>query len=250
MTDGSAAPNADPQEVERYQALARTWWDDQGPMWPLHRLNALRVPFIVEHACRHFGRDPESARPLEGLRALDVGCGAGLLSEAMARAGATVTGVEIAERSVSIAREHAERSGLDIRYEQGSVESLDASEAHDLVLNMEVVEHVPDLGAFVGEASRRIAPGGLTVLSTINRNPLSWLVAIVGAEYVLGWLPKGTHQWRRFVKPTELAALLERDGLELVDRKGVRVNPLTRAFTLTDFLGVNYMLVARRPATP
>lgn len=251
MTDAHAPPgvNADPEEIARYEALARTWWDEAGPMWPLHRLNALRVPYILGHACRHFGRDPGAERPLEGLRVLDVGCGAGILSESIARLGACVTGIDVAGRSVAIARDHAAAQGLTIEYLRGSVESLDAR-PYDLVLNMEVVEHVPDLSAFMTEASRRVRPGGLTVLSTIDRNPLSWLVAIVGAEYVLRWLPRGTHQWRRFVRPRELEALLRRDGLEVLERKGVRVNPLTRGFSLTDFLGVNYMLVARKPEAP
>ncbi|MEM1111267.1 MAG: bifunctional 2-polyprenyl-6-hydroxyphenol methylase/3-demethylubiquinol 3-O-methyltransferase UbiG [Pseudomonadota bacterium] len=233
------------EEVERFNALAQTWWDPSGPMWPLHRLNAARVPFIMEILSEQLNLDPASEASLKGLRVLDVGCGAGLLSESMAVRGAEVTGVDPAERNIAIARGHAEEHGLDIDYRCGSVEALDCGD-FDVVLNMEVVEHVDDLHVFMSRCGELTAVGGLQFVATINRNPLSWLVAIFGAEYVLRWLPRGTHQWRKFVKPLEVESMLGVSSLETVARRGVSVNPFTRQISVTDFMGVNYMLAARR----
>lgn len=240
----SRALGADPEEVARFDKLATTWWDPAGPMWPLHRLNALRSPFVHEAVASHFRR-PVEAGSLKGLTVLDIGCGAGLLSEAIARAGASVTGVDPAPRNIQIARAHAAGAGLDIEYLQGSVEQI-AGRQFDVVLNMEVVEHVEDLDAFMRACGRRIAPGGMQVVATINRNPKSWLFAIVGAEYLLRWLPRGTHQWSKFVKPRDLEWLLKHTGLSVVRRAGVGINPLTRAYRVTDDTSVNYMLVAAR----
>lgn len=238
------ATAVDPEERARYDGLAATWWDPEGPMWPLHRLNALRVPFITGAVVDHFRRE-HGARALAGLSILDIGCGAGLLSEAMARAGARVTGVDPAARNIEIARAHADAGALDIEYLAGSVEQI-AGRRFDVVLNMEVVEHVPDLGAFMQACGRCVDAGGMQVVSTINRNARSWLFAIVGAEYVLRWLPRGTHQWRRFVRPAELEAHLGDAQLSVVRRAGVGINPFTRAYRVTDDTRVNYMLVAVR----
>lgn len=236
-----------PQEIARFNALAATWWDPEGPMWPLHRLNAARVPFILETLRAHMAVDAAAARPLEGLRVLDIGCGAGLLSESMAGLGATVTAVDPAEQNIRIARDHARREGLDIDYRVGTVDALEGLQ-FDVVLNMEVVEHVEHLPLFMAQCCALTAPGGMQFVATINRNPLSWLVAIVGAEYVLRWLPRGTHQWRKFVTPAEATAMLAEGGLSVVEQRGVVVNPLVRAIKTSGFMGVNYMLAGVRHA--
>ena len=241
----NAISTASEDEIARFNALAATWWDPAGPMWPLHRLNAVRVPFIVDTLRQAALATGPPDRCLHGLRILDIGCGAGLLSESMAALGADVTGVDPAERNIAIAQNHARASGLAVRYLHGSIDTLELGQ-FDVVLNMEVVEHVENLGLFMARCCAATAAGGLQFLATINRNPLSWLVAIVGAEYVLRWLPRGTHQWRKFVKPAEAATLLGDGGLEVIASRGVSVNPLTRGYRITDFLGVNYMLAARR----
>ena len=234
-----------PEEIKRYNQLAQTWWDPTGSMWPLHRLNAARVPFVEQTIRARMRPDETTEQPLRGLKLLDIGCGAGLLSESMARLGARVTAVDPAERNIEIARAHARSNGLEIDYRCGAVEDLDP-EPFDVVLNMEVVEHVEALPEFMARCCLLTAPGGLHFVATINRNPLSWLVAIVGAEYVLGWLPKGTHQWRKFVTPGETAAMLAGGGLSIVERRGVAVNPFTRSIKVSSFTGVNYMMAAVR----
>ncbi len=239
------AASIDPREVEYYSALANTWWDRNGPFWPLHRLNELRVGWIRDRLCTHFGRNANSSAPLAGLRILDVGCGGGLLSESMARLGAQVEGIDVVEKNIQVARLHAQRLALDIGYSLRTAESLAAmGRQFDAVLNMEVVEYVADLPGFLNACSRLVRPGGMMVVSTINRTPLAWLFAIVGAEYVLGWLPKGTHRWRMFRRPAEIDALLHRNGLAVEAMTGVRVNPFTRTFSLQRGVAVNYMLYA------
>jgi 2-polyprenyl-6-hydroxyphenyl methylase/3-demethylubiquinone-9 3-methyltransferase len=237
------APSVDPREVAYYQGLADRWWDGRGPFWPLHRLNAVRSGYIRDVACRLLGLDPLAPRPLAGVRALDIGCGGGLLSEALSRLGADVHGIDVTPKNVTVAALHASAAGLPIRYEVTSVEDLArASRQYDLVLNMEVVEHVPDLTAFMADCCRLVRPGGVIFVATINRTLVSWVVAIVGAEYLLRWLPRGTHRWGRFRTPREVEDSLRAGGLAVTDRSGVRVNPLTRHFALTRYLGVNYML--------
>ncbi len=241
------APSVDPREVAHYRHLAETWWDAAGPFWPLHRLNALRVPWIRERACQHFDRDPNADFPLRGLRVVDIGCGGGILSESMARLGATVHGIDVVDRNIFIAREHAEASDLDVRYELTSAEALAETGArYDLVLNMEVVEHVADLPGFMAAACHLLSPRGQMFVATINRTPLAWLFAIFGAEYVLRWMPRGTHRYQLLRKPREVAGLLMREGLEIDDRTGVKVNPFRKSLHLTDNMLVNYMLSASR----
>ncbi len=238
----------DPAEVAAFNRLAETWWDDSGPMWPLHRLNALRRDYLAERL-REFWPGLPADRPLRDVATLDIGCGAGLLSESMARLGARVHGVDVAERNIAIAREHAGSQNLEIEYDVTTAESLVAGDRrYDLVLNMEVVEHVADLPAFLSACCRLTRPGGVMVISTINRTLASWVAAIVGAEYILRWLPRGTHQWRRFPKPEELETILEDYDFEVRDRVGVGVNPLNRKFRIHRYPGVNYMLIARRKA--
>ena len=241
------SPTIDQREVDYYSRLAQQWWDESGKFWPLHRLNALRVDYLKRRICAHFGRDPRAARPLENLRIVDIGCGGGILAESMARLGAEVQGIDVVEKNIEVARRHARQGNLPIDYRQITVEELAASgERYDVVLNMEVVEHVADLPLFMSACNRLLDARGLQFIATINRNPWSWLIAIVGAEYILGWLPRGTHRWNRFVRPGELEALLRRDGLRVDDATGVAINPLSRKFSLTPRLAVNYMLCASR----
>jgi len=238
----------DPNEVERYRALAEMWWQPDGRLWPLHVLNRLRTDYIRDQLCHSLGRDPEADHPLAGLRMLDIGCGGGLLSEAMARLGADVLGVDVVDRNIAAARHHAEEQGLDVLYEVNTAEALAArGEAFDVILNMEVVEHVADLPAFMGSVNRMLRPGGHTFVATINRSPVSFVVAIVGAEYLFRILPRGTHQWKRFVTPRETRELLARDGLEPAAQTGVKVNPLNRRMWLSRSMSVNYMILARKP---
>jgi 2-polyprenyl-6-hydroxyphenyl methylase/3-demethylubiquinone-9 3-methyltransferase len=246
-----AHSSVDPKEVAYYSALAERWWDRSGPFWPLHVLNEVRVQYITEMLCETFQRDVNAPRPLAELRILDIGCGGGILSEAVARLGGRVHGIDVVERNVAVARLHAEQMGLEVRYETRSAEALVQTGAqYDVVLNMEVVEHVVDLPGFLHTCNNLVRAGGIEFIATINRTLLSWLVAIVGAEYLLRWLPRGTHQWRRFRKPGELKALLSTNGMRVVAETGVRVNPVTRTMSLTRFMGVNYMLVAERPGQP
>ena len=236
----------DPAEVAAFNRLADTWWDAAGPMWPLHRLNALRRDYLAQRL-RAFWPDLPADRPLQDVETLDIGCGAGLLSESMARFGARVHGVDVAGRNIAIARQHARSQSLDIEYDTATAESLlTGDRRYDLVLNMEVVEHVADLPAFLSACCQLTRPGGVMVISTINRTLASWVAAIVGAEYILRWLPRGTHQWRRFPTPKELETILDAHGFAVEDRVGVGVNPLNRRFRLHGYLGVNYMLITRR----
>lgn len=235
----------DPAEAAHFEKLARQWWDPEGPFWSLHRLNALRLSYIRDRLAARFGRDPGVERPLTGLRVLDIGCGGGILSEAVAGLGAEVHGVDIVEKNIRIAERHARESGLAIHYECGSAESLvERGERYDAVLNMEVVEHVADLPFFMESCARLVRPGGMMVIGTINRTLASFLGAILAAEYVLRWLPRGTHHWRKFPTPAELESLLEQGGMRPIDRVGVAVNPRGWRFRLTPYLGINYMLVA------
>ncbi len=237
----------DAYEVDHYSALAETWWDTTGPFWPLHTLNALRVDYIRDRLCERMGRDAAVDVPLTGLRVLDVGCGGGILSESMARLGAAVTGIDVVEKNIGIARAHAGASGVDVTYRQQTASALAAEgAAYDVVLNMEVVEHVADLDAFMADCCALVRPGGTMFVATINRNPLAGFVAIFGAEYVLRWLPKGTHRYRMLRKPAEIVSRLEQGGLEVAGMTGVRVNPLNRSMALTRSTAINYMLVAHR----
>jgi len=235
----------EPAEVAYYDRLAEQWWDRQGKFWPLHRLNELRVQYLKQAICLHFGRWSEDDRPLAGLNVIDIGCGGGILSESMATLGANVHGIDVAEKGINVARRHSRQAGLAIRYEHATVEEIvERGQKYDVVLNMEVVEHVADLPLFMSACSQLVKPGGMMFIATINRTLLSWLFAIVGAEYVLGWLPRGTHSWRKFVQPAELEQLLSRSGLQIKVASGVKINPFTRRFSLSKRHAVNYMLSA------
>ena len=245
----AGAASVDPGEIDKFSALAAEWWDPAGKFRPLHRLNPARLGFIRDRAVAHFSRDAGALSPLAGLSALDIGCGGGLLAEPLTRLGAQVTGIDASQRNISIARAHAAEQELAIDYRAATAEALaEAGEAFDLVLNMEVVEHVADLAGFLAASAQLVAPGGLMVLATLNRTPKAFLMAVVGAEYLLGWLPRGTHDWRRFVRPSESAAHLRRAGLEVEEVTGVVYNPVNDSWRLDPKdLDVNYMLLANRP---
>jgi len=239
----------DEREVARFAALAAEWWDPRGRMGMLHKLNPTRLAYIRDSACRHFDRDPKARKCLDGLRVLDIGCGAGILCEPLARLGAAVLGADPAEANIAAARLHAQRGGLTIDYRATTAEALaEAGETFDLVLAMEVVEHVADLTAFVRCCAGMVAPGGLMVTATINRTLKSFALAIFGAEYVLRWLPRGTHRWDKFVTPNELEAVLERNGVRTIDERGVVYNILLDGWQLSGDMDVNYMIAAERPA--
>ena len=248
--DAVTAASVDSEEIAKFAAMAEAWWDPEGKFRPLHRFNPVRLAFIRDRLCSHFGRDPLADRPLSGLKLLDVGCGGGLLAEPLARLGAEVTGLDAAEKNVKVAGLHAEESGLAIDYRHGSVEALAAGPAQfDAVLNMEVVEHVADVESFMAASAALVRPGGLMVVATLNRTPKAFLLAIVGAEYLLRWLPRGTHDWRRFLRPSELARVLRGAGLDIAEMTGVAYNPLTDRWRLAPRdLDVNYMLVAVKGA--
>lgn len=246
---GSAAPTIDAAEVERFSRLASDWWNPRGKMAPLHKFNPVRLGYVRDAACRRFARDPKRLDSLKGLRLLDIGCGAGILSEPLARLGAEVVGADPAETNIGVAQLHAADSGLAIDYRATTAEALSAAgERFDIVLAMEVVEHVADVNLFVALAASMVKPGGLMVAATLNRTLKSFALAIVGAEYVLRWLPRGTHQWDRFVTPNELEIALERGGLRVIDQTGVTYNLLADRWQPSTDMDVNYMLTADRLA--
>jgi 2-polyprenyl-6-hydroxyphenyl methylase / 3-demethylubiquinone-9 3-methyltransferase len=237
----------DRNEVAKFAAMAGGWWDPEGDFRPLHRLNPTRLTFLRDHTCTHFARDPGAARPLAGLEVLDIGCGGGLLCEPLARLGAEVTGIDAAGEAVAAADWHAEQSGLEIEYHCTTAEDLAAvGRRFDLVVNMEVVEHVADVDRFVAASCDLVKPGGAMAMATLNRTPKAFLLAVVGAEYVLGWLPRGTHDWRRFLRPSELVRRLDANGLTVNELTGVTYNPLDDRWRRSRDLDVNYMLFAVR----
>ena len=246
-----SASTVDQDEVARFAALADEWWDPRGRMAPLHKLNPARLAYIRDQLCRHFGRDAKRLDCLAGLRLLDIGSGGGLLSEPLARIGAQVVGVDPAAKNIAAARLHAEENEVAVDYRVGTAEILaDAGERFDVVLAMEVVEHVTDANLFVRRCAEMVRPGGLMTLATLNRTLKSFALAIVGAEYILGWLPRGTHRWDRFVTPNELEIALELAGLRVIDERGVIYDLFADRWQLARDTDVNYMVTAERRAKP
>jgi 2-polyprenyl-6-hydroxyphenyl methylase / 3-demethylubiquinone-9 3-methyltransferase len=233
----------DAAEIAKFEAMAAEWWDPNGKFKPLHMLNPTRLDYITRQIAAEFGRDLTVLHPFAGLRILDIGCGGGLLSEPMARLGAAVVGADAAPRNIPVAQIHAQQSGLTIDYRHTTAEALAAAgEQFDVVLNMEVVEHVSDPLAYLTACRQLLKPGGLMICSTLNRNPKSFLMAIIGAEYVMRWLPKGTHEWSKFITPDELYDLIRQAGLDPVDRKGFVFNKLTWVWSISERdLSVNYV---------
>lgn len=245
----SGAASIDDAEVAKFARLAARWWDPEGEMAPLHQMNPLRLAFLRDRALEHFKLDAAALEPLKGLRVLDVGCGAGLLCEPLARLGAAVTGIDASDQSLEVARRHAEMGELRIDYRHSSVEALAAEgESFDLVTALEVVEHVADAEVFLEACCSLVRPGGALALSTINRTPQAFAFAILGAEYLLRRLPRGTHDWRKFLKPSELARLLRRNGFQVGSLAGMLYNPLSGEWSLSERdLSINYLLWAIRP---
>jgi 2-polyprenyl-6-hydroxyphenyl methylase/3-demethylubiquinone-9 3-methyltransferase len=240
----TAQTTVDPAEIERFSRIAEEWWDPAGKFAPLHQLNPVRIGYIRDRAAAHWRRDALSGSPLDGLDLLDIGCGGGLLSEPMARLGATVTGIDAAERNIATASLHAEGQDLAIDYRATTAESLaEAGKQYDIVLALEIVEHVADVELFLRTCGALVKPGGLLFLSTLNRTAKSWALAIAGAEYVLRWLPRGTHDWKKFLKPSEVVRGLRGGGIDAQEIVGVVYSPLSRAWSLNKAdLDVNYML--------
>ncbi|WP_445943477.1 bifunctional 2-polyprenyl-6-hydroxyphenol methylase/3-demethylubiquinol 3-O-methyltransferase UbiG [Roseicyclus sp.] len=240
----------DDAEIAKFEAMATEWWDPNGKFKPLHMLNPTRLDYITRQIAAEFGRDLTTPLPFAGLRLLDIGCGGGLLAEPMARLGAEVVGADAAPRNIPVAQIHAQKSGLTIDYRHTTAEALAAAgEQFDVVLNMEVVEHVADPLAYLTACQQLLKPGGLMICSTINRNPKSFLMAIIGAEYVMRWLPKGTHEWAKFITPDELYDLIRKAGLDPVDRKGFVFNKLTWSWSISGRdLSVNYVTASLKRA--
>tara|TARA_B100000676_G_C18082953_1_gene852642 strand:- start:2952 stop:3692 length:741 start_codon:yes stop_codon:yes gene_type:complete len=245
-----AAENAttiDPEDVARFSAIADEWWDPDGKFKPLHRFNPIRLHYIRDRICTHFGRDKQSLRPFAGLRLLDVGCGGGLISEPLARMGADVTGIDASERNIRTAQVHAKQGSLDISYRSTTVEEIAATgESYDAVISLEVVEHVADVDLFLDGCAALTADNGAIALATLNRTPKSFALGIVGAEYIMRWLPRGTHKWKKFVRPSELARGLRRNGITVEDISGLTFNPLNSEWQVSGDVSVNYVLFGTR----
>jgi len=247
MASPSSPSTAAPEEIAKFSAMADTWWDPSGDFRPLHKFNPSRIRFVRDRMAAHFGRDPEAPAPFSGLSLIDIGCGGGLIAEPMARLGFDVTGIDAAEKNIGVARVHAARSGLDINYQVATPEELIGhGKTYDVVLALEVVEHVTDVEAFLKAAAGLVAPGGTLVAATLNRTLKALATAKFGAEYVLRWLPPGTHDWRKFVKPSELTAGLRHGGLAVTELVGMSYDLFTDTWRASKDLDVNYMALAVR----
>ena len=243
----TAQTTIDADEVARFSAMADEWWDPTGKFRPLHKFNPIRLGYIRDRLCAHFDRDPRSLTPLDELTLLDVGCGGGLLSEPLARMGAIVTGIDASEKNIGTARAHAARSDVEIDYRCSTAEDLMAAgETFDIVLSLEVVEHVADVDLFLDSCTALVRDGGAMILATLNRTPKAFMFGIVGAEYVMRWLPRGTHDWKKFVRPSELSRGLRRNGVDVSDISGLSFNPLSDEWRVSGDVSVNYILFATK----
>lgn len=242
----SGSSTIDAKDLQQFEALGEKWWDESGPMKPLHKLNPTRLDYLRRMACAHFKLDDRKIGALKGISALDIGCGGGLVTEPLCRMGASVTGVDAGPENIRIAKAHAKTEGLTIDYQATTAEALaDAGQKYDLVTALEIVEHVADVPLFLQSCAELVKPGGMLIVSTLNRTPKSFMLGIVAAEYILRWLPTGTHNWKKFLKPSEIATPLTAAGLKVTDVRGLIYNPLTRQFSLSaDDLDVNYFLTA------
>lgn len=246
-TETEQSSTLDPEEVARFSAIADEWWDPTGKFRPLHKIGPARLQFFRQEICRHFGRDESANEALKGLSLIDIGCGGGLVAEPMAKQGATVTAIDPAENNIKAAHVHAAAQNLQIDYKACRAEDMvESGKTFDIVFCLEVVEHVPNVQDFVTLIANLVAPGGLMILSTINRTTKSFALAIVGAEYVLRWLPKGTHQWSRFVTPEELKKCVEQAGLQPRDTAGLVFSPLRNSWSISNDCDVNYFLTASK----
>ncbi len=247
-TSENLSDSIDQIEINKFTAIANEWWNPEGKFRPLHRLNPPRLAFIRNEACKHFNRIVNTNRPLNGLSVLDIGCGGGLVAEPLTRLGATVTGIDASAKAISVAQCHAIEMGLDIDYRQTSLSSIhEEGSFFDIVLNLEVVEHVTDATDFLRSSAALVGPNGMLVTATLNRTLISFTFAIIGAEYILGWLPRGTHDWNRFIRPSELAFMLRGTGLMLEKLAGVTYSPITDRWRISDDnLSVNYLALALR----
>jgi 2-polyprenyl-6-hydroxyphenyl methylase/3-demethylubiquinone-9 3-methyltransferase len=244
------ASTVDAEEIERFSRIASEWWNPEGKFKPLHRINPLRIGYIRDHACRHFNKNTENPAPLEGLSLLDIGCGGGLMAEPMCRLGTSVTAIDASEKNIKVASTHAQQGGLSIDYRATTAEALlETGVRFDIVLALEIIEHVADVEAFLSAACGLLKPGGLLVCSTLNRTLKSYALAIVGAEYVLRWLPVGTHQWKKFLRPSEICRPMRQNGVETIDMQGMVMNPLNWQWRWDEKdLSVNYIVVGKKAA--
>lgn len=239
MTDTNNSPSIDDDEIAKFTAMADDWWNENGKFKPLHKFNPVRIGYVRNTICQHFKADS-----LKGLNILDIGCGGGLLSEPMARLGANVTAIDASEKNIKIASLHAKNVGLDINYQNTTAENMaKKKQQFDVVLNMEVIEHVADIASFMQACAKLLKPGGIMFIATLNRTIKSYGLAIVGAEYILRWLPRGTHNWNKFLKPSEINEYIVENGLKLETIQGVSYNPLTDIWKLSSDIDVNYMMV-------
>lgn len=253
MNDAVKAKSVDPDEIANFEAMAEEWWDENGKFKPLHKFNPIRIGYVRDTVVAHFGLQTGDAvvklKPFTGLKVLDIGCGGGLLSEPMARLGADVIAADASRKNIQIAALHAEKNSLDIDYRHTTAEELAASgEKFDVILNMEVIEHVADIEGFIEACATMLKPGGIMFVATLNRTAKSFAFAIVGAEYVLRWLPKGTHSWRKFLKPSEVARLVRGNDLTVKDIAGATYNPFEDRWHISKDLSINYLLAAAKPA--
>lgn len=240
--------SVDPAEMASFARMAEDWWNPNGMFKPLHVMNGARLEFIIESVCTHYHRDPDMDQPLKGLRVLDIGCGGGLLCEPMTRLGADVTGVDALEKNLKTAQAHAEQSGLDIDYRHGTIEQMVAAKQppFDIVLNMEVIEHVVDPESFMIDCGAMVREGGIMLCSTINRTFKAFALAILGAEYILRWLPRGTHQYEKFIKPSELSKFMQNAGLNIQDQIGMSLNPVNNNWRFSGDKSINYVTIGTR----